>query len=224
MNYTGTDIVSRARFILMDAGAKAWTQPELLAWLNDGRSKVYELRPDVFETDGEITLVAGYKQTVPNSSDRLFSIDHNASHKNKRAIVLTSDQVLNRFRPQWRMQKATTEVEHYLYSEAGGTEFEVYPPAVAGVKVWGSWAKPPAALAVDSAVPLTDEGELATAYVDYILHRAFQKESTTAPAFIELSKAHYALFTAALGGDAQTKIVLSPNAQRDGGEPAKASA
>lgn len=224
MIYKGTDIVSRARFILMDAGAKAWTEIELYGWLNDGRSKVYELRPDVFTDDGEITLVAGSLQTVPAASDRLFTVDYNRSHKNKRAITLVTDEVLARFRPQWRTQKPATEIEHYLYSEAGGTDFEVYPPAVAGVKVWGSWAKPPAALTVGSTVDLADEGELATAYIDYILHRAFQKESTSAPAFIELSKAHYGLFAAALQGDAQTKLVLSPNAQRDGGEPPKASA
>jgi len=134
MIYKGTDIVGRARLILMDAGAKAWTDIELYGWLNDGRSVLYQLRPDIFTEDGEMTLVAGTRQTVPDGSDRLFTIEHNVSHKNKRTISLTSDQVLDRFRPQWRTKKQSTEIEHYLYSEAGGTDYEVYPPAVVGVK------------------------------------------------------------------------------------------
>jgi hypothetical protein len=224
MIYKGTDIVGRARLILMDAGAKAWTDIELYGWLNDGRSVLYQLRPDIFTEDGEMTLVAGTRQTVPDQSDRLFTIEHNVSHKDKRTISLTTDQVLDRFRPQWRTKKQSTEIEHYLYAEAGGTDYEVYPPAVVGVKVWGSWAKPPAALTVGSTVDLDAEGELATAYIDYVLARAFQKESTSAPSFVELSKTHFALFNMATASDAQTKLTLSPNMQRDGGEPPKVSA
>jgi hypothetical protein len=220
MIYTGADVITRARFILMDAGAKAFTGPELEAWLTDGRAVMYQRRPDLFETTATLTLVAGVRQTLPDSSTRLFAIDSNVSHKNKRAITLATDEVLARFRPQWRSMKPATEIEHYLYSEADGGEYEVYPPAVNGTTVQGSYAKPPGA--ATGVTALTEEAELGAAYVDYIVARAFQKESDAVPGFTDRANHHLGLFMAAIAGDAETKLTLSPNTQREGGIPTNA--
>ena len=223
MNYTGQNVIDRTRFTLLDAGAKAWTAGELLAWLNDARSRTFELRPDIFETTADFVCVAGSKQTVPDGSTRLFEVEHNVSHKNKREITLTTDQVLARFRPLWRSMKPANEIEHYLYDEADGGEFEVYPPAINTTSIRISYAKPPAEVTTLATV-LTAEGELAAAYVDYLLARAFFKESDTAPEFTQRANNHMALFDLAVSMDARTKLSLSPNTQREGGTPPQASA
>ena len=172
MIYTAGNIITRARYVLMEANAKAWTDPELLAWFNDGRSVMYVVRPDLFESEVDFTCAAGHRQTLPDGSKRLFEVDSNVSHKNRRQITLTGDEVLARFRPNWRSGKQSAEIVHYLYDEADGSQFEVYPPALAGTQIRLSYAKPPTVI-TDLNTTLADEGDIGVAYIDFVLHRAF---------------------------------------------------
>lgn len=218
MIYTGQGIIDRARYVLQDVGAVAWTAPEVLLWLNDARSKAYELRPDWFTVEEDQTLVEGSRQTVPNGSTRLAEVMHNVSHRSKRQITLVGDEILSRIRPGWRALKKSTEILHYIYDERDGGDYEVYPPAAVGVVVRVKYDARPAAI-TDLNAQLVQEADGAQAYVDYVLSRSFQKESSANPGYDQRAANHLAMFMQALSVTGQTKVLGSPNAQKEGGTP-----
>lgn len=217
MNYTGSMIIARVRDVLQDAGATAWPNVELERWLNDARSRTYELRPDLFAVDVDVTCVDGPTQTLPDGGKRLLEPRFNVSHRSKRQITMIGEDQLARFRPGWRTLRRSAEILHVMYDEADGASFDVYPPAIAGTVIKVGHAKPPAA--ANSATTLTEEGELAIHYVDYVLARAFQKESDTVPAFFQRAAQHMGAYEAGLGSGLQVKVASSPNAQKEGGVP-----
>lgn len=211
-----SDIIQRARAVLQDAGATYWPDTEMLLWVADGRARMFELRPDLYEADQEITLAAGASQSVP-AGTRFLRLLSNVTHKDKREITVASGALLARHRPAWRSQKQSDDIRHYVYSETAPDRFEVYPPAIDATKVVASLAVAPADVST-----LTDdltEGTLASALVDYVLMRAFQKESDTVPAFWQRGEAHGAAFEKALVSDATVREAVSPNTTQKGGQP-----
>jgi len=196
------DVIERARIILQDAGSDYWEQTELPKWLTDGRKEAYNLRPDLYQKTEVVTLDEGYAQELPNGSRKLFEVIRNASHPDKRRITLVDDDTLSRHRPKWRSEDPADEIIHYLYTEARAGVYEVYPPANDDpVTIEICYAKIPEDIATyNSDTQLKEEGEYAQALVDYILYRAFLKESDTVPVSFQRAAQHYAAFRAALTG------------------------
>ncbi|MDS1141716.1 hypothetical protein RE432_14840 [Pusillimonas sp. SM2304] len=206
-----SDVITRARDILQDAGADYWTADELLRWLNDSRLDAYKLRPDLYEATEDVTLVEGGRQQLPSDSKFLFAVRRNVSASKQRAITLVSGPVLDRIRPNWRSQAPAREIQHYLYDQRDPGHFDVFPPARADVTVQISYAKPPEPISEPDTTDLVQEGVYATACVDYVLYRAFLKEADTVPAFHGRALQHLTMAQATLTGDIPTKASAGPN-------------
>lgn len=207
----GIDILTRAQDILQDAGADYWSEAELTRWLNDARLDAYKLRPDLYEATEAVILAEGFRQVVPGGSRRLFSVVRNISAPKQRAITVIKAANLARIRPNWRSMPKAAEIKHYLCDELDPGRFDVYPPAREDVRVEVSYAKLPAVL-TDTSTELEQEGEYATALIDYVLYRAFLKEADTVPAFHARAMQHLQVATATLTGDMAVKAATSPNA------------
>lgn len=207
-----SDIITRARDIIQDAGGHYWTVDELMRWLADARAEAYKLRPDLYEVTEDLPLTAGATQKLPNGSRWLFEVVSNVSAPRRRSVTVADGKVLDRHRPSWRGQSGVAEIRHYLYDDRSPSQFEVYPPAREGVVVAVSYAKPPAATiaANDELVP---EGEHGASLTDFVLYRSFLKEADTVPAFFARATNHLTLFQGAMTGAIQTKLATSPNAK-----------
>jgi hypothetical protein len=198
-----------ARAILQDADLDFWGADELLGWLNEGRGWMCSKRPDLYQASENVELLEGARQVLPDGSRRLFAVVRNVSAPRQRQITLVAGADLARVRPTWRSQAKAAEIVHYVYDDKEPGQFDVYPPARAGVVVEISYAKPPAT-AVDET-ELEQERTFESALVDYVLYRCFLKEADTVPAFHARAAQHLQAAEAFLMGDVQAKAVTSPN-------------
>lgn len=217
---TVLEVVTEVRAQLQDASKRYWSDAELVDYLVDGRMALYSIKPEVYETTEEVTLVAGPMQTLPNGSDVLFRPLHNVTAVSQREITTVDGQLLARARPRWRSQAEADEIVHVLYRDTEPKVYEVYPPAKAGTKIKLSYAKPPEQLDTDDLVgtspALTAEGDLAWALIAYCLHRAFAKQADTSPDAGQMSGHYLQLFTMRVGGETQGKATGSTNATARG--------
>ncbi|MNV35803.1 hypothetical protein D3C71_1272640 [compost metagenome] len=192
-----------------------WEADELPKWLTDARLEAYRLRPDIFEESEDFECAEGARQTLPGGARMLFDVPRNVSATRQRAITVADAGALGRVRPNWRSQAKTQEIRHFLYDERSPGQFEVYPPARAGVVIELSYAKLPAAVTQDTGdLELEAEGEYAPALVDYVLYRAFLKEADTVPAFHQRAVQHLSACHSTLTGDVTAKAMTSPNEQK----------
>lgn len=209
------DVLDRARTILQDADAVYWESDELPMWLTDGRLEAYRLRPDIYEASEDFTCAEGTRQKLPGGARMLFDVTRNISAARQRAVTVADAGALGRVRPNWRSQAPAQEIRHFLYDERSPGQFEVYPPARAGVVIDLSYAKLPEAVTKDMGrEDLAAEGEYAPALVDYVLYRAFLKEADTVPAFHQRAAQHLAACHSTLTGDVTAKAMTSPNEQK----------
>jgi hypothetical protein len=206
------EVIAKARIILQDEGMDYWPEGELAGWLNDGRMEAYALRPDLYQVTEEMQLVEGYAQVLPAGSRRLFRVERNISHPRQREITVINTGDLAKHRSGWRSMGKSAEILHYMYDELQPSEFQVYPPARGSVVVEINYAKLPESIPNDeSELDLVQEGEFASALIDFVLYRAFQKEADTTPAFMDRATAHHNKFTSAFRGSVATQAATSPN-------------
>ncbi|MEB6663834.1 hypothetical protein MXL91_20430 [Achromobacter ruhlandii] len=209
------EVITRARTILQDDGAVYWDDTELPMWLSDGRLEAYRLRPDLYEVSEDFACAEGARQALPGGARMLFDVPRNVSAPRQRAITVADAAALGRVRPNWRSQSKAQEIRHFLYDERSPGQFDVYPPARAGVVIELSYAKPPEAVTKDDGdKELAEEGAYAPALVDYILYRAFLKEADTVPAFHQRAAQHLAACQSTLTSDVTAKAMTSPNEQK----------
>jgi len=210
-----SEVLDRARTILQDAEAVYWEADELPKWLTDARLEAYRMRPDIFETTEDFVCHEGARQTLPGGARMLFDVSRNVSATRQRSVTVADAGALGRVRPNWRSQGKAQEIRHFLYDERSPGQFEVYPPARAGVVIELSYAKLPAAVTQDMGdQELQAEGEYAPALVDYVLYRAFLKEADTVPAFHQRAVQHLSACHSTLTGDVTAKAMTSPNEQK----------
>lgn len=214
------DILSRAAYQLGDADFVRWTTAELQAWLNDGYRDVVTVLPEANTVRAEFTCSAGYKQTVTAAlpaAVRVMSVDRNtAPASNKAAVTLVSRPSLESQRRNWINETPSVSIEQYMFDPRMPKEFLVYPPAAVGAKVEILYAEIPTAHNLSDAQlknPSTAEvirldDIYANALLDYVLYRAYSKDSEAGSA--NRAVAHYQAFQAALGIKGQRDAASQP--------------
>lgn len=223
-------IIRRVVETLQDPTSIRWPVPELVRYLNDGQREVKLHRPDTVRQTGDIALVAGSRQTLPTNADKLIEIWHNKS--SKRAVQMVDRRILDDQTPGWHALPASADILHYTYDARVPTEFFVYPPAIGGNSLVGAFSVNPTDIAepADGSLYTAVAGNvavidaLANCLQDYILARAFMKDSEYAGNGAR-AQAHYTMFTNALGIEVKGTIGVAPTTLRKvqtGGAPAAA--
>lgn len=218
MAVTVADIVNHAKRILQETGAEGtrWTNDELGGWLNEFYQAAVGLKPDVSTVNEEVTLTAGTKQAIPSTGLRLLDVIRNTTGK-MTGISVKSRQSLDAIRRAWHSDPATTRIEHYVFDDLDPRTFYVYPPADTGaaVEILYSTVPEPHDLSTTFAVYGGEVFKLndahAPAATDYILYRAFAKDSET-PQNLNRSQMHYQSYVQQLTGKRQADQAYSPNA------------
>jgi hypothetical protein len=217
MAVTAQSIIRRVVETLQDTTSIRWPVAELVRYLNDAQREVGTYRPDALITTATHSLVAGSKQALPANGIKLLDIVRNAGASSSRAVRMTNRQILDAQVPNWHGLTGTAEVLHFIYDPRDPTVFYVYPPAAVGAAVYMIYAGYPANVAepADGTTFTAVTGDIgvpdifANALADYILYRAYTKDSEYAGNAARAT-AHYQTFVNALTVEANATAVASP--------------
>lgn len=205
MTTTAQSIIKRAATVLKDKTGVRWPADELVEWLIDFERELAVFRPDAYATVEPLELVAGHQQTLPDTCARLIDIPANAAGA-RMPISKAERAELDAIEPGWRGATAAAEIKHFMHDPRTPLRFEVYPPAIVTTPVDVEFSKYPPLLTVPAANSaysavtgnITAPDKFANAAVDYVLHRAFSKDSETT---VNAARAemHYRAFALSVG-------------------------
>jgi hypothetical protein len=203
-----------------------WTTDDWVAYANDGRAQMMELKPRLYLATEPMSLAAGFDQALPDGSRKLFDIVRNISHISNRAISLVSEELLSRSRPNWRGEAPADRILHFMYDEQKPSGFRVYPSARAGTQVEIMYAKPPTLLTAangaanasgPSIVELTQEGDQYVALKYFMMSRAYLKGANSSPGYGAKATAWMEMFQASFLGESAAITRNSPNQNKKSG-------
>jgi len=221
MAVTGQNIIDKVHTVLSDVNIY-WPDAELLGWLNSGLKEIAILKPNVLITIAAVKCVAGTKQTLPTGGLMLVDIVRNmgtAGTTPGRGVALISRQTLDGINNDWHTTTAAAVAKHFVFDPRYPKVFYVYPqqPAANQGYLEIAYAVSPTNLtALSDAIPLDDVYE--NVLVDYVLYRAFGKNSTE-PSNVTVSQAHYAAFAGVLGAKVQAELAIQPVAAMQASSP-----
>ena len=126
-----------------------------------------------------------------------------------RVIRIAMREVLDAQAPDWHTLPPSAVTKHYMYSPLDPKHFYVYPPATGTASVEIIYSATPAKLA-QLANTISIDDIYANVLVDYILYRAYSKDSeyVANPA---RASAHQGAYVGALTGKTQSEVVVNPN-------------
>jgi hypothetical protein len=218
MSITAQSVVRRAFEVLQDTTSVRWPLHELVRWLNDGQREVAMYRPDSMSTNFTMTCATGSKQSIPATGTKLINVVRNANSANKRAMRMVEREVLDSQTPGWHNLSTVTEAVHYMFDPRDPKVFYVYPPVANTVQLDIVYSALPTAIAepADGAAYTTITGDLtvpdifANAVLDYILYRAYSKDSEYAGNMAR-AQSHYTAFANSMGIEVKGLLAASPN-------------
>ncbi len=214
-----TDIVKRVEDVLQDSNVR-WPRLELQNWLNEAYLQIVLLRPDATAKTGTFTCVSGTRQVLTTgfpTAIRLLDVVRNlAATSAKKVIRLVDRSVLDDQRPSWHAETATVDIQHFTFDPRQPKEFFVYPPATTAAQIEVIYTDAPGAHTLTAAQLDPTGGSAETiklddiylsALIDWILYRAFSKDSEFA-ANAARANAHYQAFTAGVGAKSQSDTAV----------------
>jgi len=196
-----TAILDRASIILQDASNVRFPNDELLKFFNDAQREVVLHRPDAKASNSSFTCSSGSKQTLPSTALRLIDVVRNVGG---RAITQIDRKILDETLPSWHNTAADSskKIEHFVYDAADPKHFYVYPAGQASFSLEIIYSEAPSDISISNFATDTTTISLddiyANALLDYMLYRAYQKDSEYA-GNAERSMMHYQSFANALG-------------------------
>lgn len=223
---TGSEILQRVGRLLLDETYTRWTLPELVGWLNQGLRAIVLAKPDASSATVVLSLQAGtYQQLTDDGHLLLLRAVRNivtvgSPPVGGRVVRQTERDALDASLPTWHDasgNKAKKEVRNVIYDEANPRTFYVYPPNDGNGLLEVIVSTMPATLVasgdVDTITSYATEIDLPEPYTvpleDYILYRAFSKDSDAADS--TRANQHYQAFATALGIKVQAERLSSPN-------------
>lgn len=223
MTISALSVVDRASTLLNDLTRVRWSAAELVKWLNDGQREVLVYRPDALVVTGTGTLVAGPRQHLDTlgltAPIKLQEITRNvAALSAKKVIRLVPRRILDAQLPGWTALAGSINIVNYMTDGRDHKGFDVYPPALATAQVEVIHTATPADIAAPVAGVVTGNVNLpdiyANALLDYVLYRAFIKDSEAAGNAAR-AQFHQQAFQSSLGVELQGTISTQPSAKRN---------
>lgn len=193
------DLINRVSVTLQDPTFVRWTQAELLNYLNDAQRQVVLFRPDAKAVNTAFTCVNDAKQTLPADGLRLINILRNTDG---RAVTKVDRMILDVQLPNWYETNAAADgVKHYVYDALDPKNFYVFPVPPANHEIDIVYAIAPVDIVISNYSTDTQvigiDDIYANALMDYMLYRAYQKDSEFAN--INRAGVYYQSFTQSLG-------------------------
>ena len=224
--------IRRATDLIMDNTSVRWPANELVRYLNDAQREVLIARPDAINRTATVTLAVGTRQNLDSMAlspapTKLIEISRNmAATSAKKAVRLVPRQILDAQTPGWHTIAGTVDILHYMFDPRDPKTFYVYPPALATAQLEVMYSgvpvdvvePAPGALFGDVVGNLGVPDIYGNAVLDYILYRAYSKDSEFAGNSARAAS-HYAAFAASLEMEIKATLAVQPQIQ-----PGKGSA
>jgi hypothetical protein len=227
MTTAASTIIQRAAQVLQDTTAVRWDAAELVRWLNDAQREVVMFRPDSNTRTVTGTLSIGTRQNLNTITEtaalapyKLLDVIRNmAATSLKYAVRQTSRDLLDANTPGWHAEVASIDVSHFTFDPRDNQSFYVYPPASSSAQVeillsvYPTDVTIPAGGAAFGAVTgnISVSDIYANALLDYILYRAYLKDSEYAGS-AQRASGHYQAFGSALGVELRGMAPVEPTA------------
>lgn len=214
-----SDVLTRAQDILQDVMAVRWPFPELCRWLNDGQRDAVVQKPSANSKTAALQIAAGPLQELGAQYVALLRPVRNLEAGIfGRAVTVVSKDLMDAQAPNWYAQRPAKVVKHLMFDEANPRTFYVYPPNDGNglMETVVSVLPPVIAATGNEELPESYRVELAlrdeymSAMVDYVLYRAYSKDSQVAAA-ASRAQLHYQLYAGALGIKLNVETTMSPN-------------
>lgn len=221
MTIAAQSIVRRAFDIIQDVTAVRWPTNELVRYLNDAQREVAMYRPDSMSTNTTMTCVAGTKQSIsgltPSGVKLINVVKNSAAAGTKRAVRIVEREILDAQNPTWHAMTGTVDALHYMFDPRDPKTFYVYPPALVTTQLDVVYSALPTDVTepADGATYSSVTGNLsvpdifANAVLDYVLYRAYSKDSEYA-GNAQRAAGHYTAFANSMGVEVKGLMSSSP--------------
>ncbi|SAK62632.1 hypothetical protein AWB76_03283 [Caballeronia temeraria] len=167
-----------------------WTEAELIEYANDGAAQVASLRPDDFASSQELTLQPGARQTLPNDATHFYRVDGTLDqYGGVVGMPSATDYGATRIAASYfddlacaACRSGAYTVRSFSFDPTSSRSFFVDPPVPAGkpVKIMVTYAAALARAQADDPLPLPERYH--NAVIEWMLYRAFSKDTESASA------------------------------------------
>lgn len=235
MSIKASSILDRVRTVLQDTTSVRWLDAELMKWLTDAQREVIIYRPEACSKN--LVLVSnGVNSKQSLSSMKMWNMTTNAavsldvvptglvdlirnygsgttpaSVVPGRAVRLVAREIMDAQNPTWHTDGGTqgsTEVKHYMYDLRDPLNFYVWPKPAANTRLEAVIRYVPRDVA--ATTQLLDVSDIfANVLIDYVLYRAYSKDSEYA-GNANRATAHYTAFANALGVKGASDVQFGP--------------
>lgn len=216
MAITARKIIFDAQATLQDVAGDRWPASELVSNLNKAQRDIHTARPDTTAVLTELTLAAGFRQSLPAAASSLIDIPANSTGE---SVTKTDLPLLDASDPGWRRRPGSRVIRHFMHDLRNPRVVLVYPPAAAGAKVDIEYSAYPADVpapsgdgkaytTVTGGISLADKWE--TALWAMVLHYAYAKDAEFG-GNAGLSTAYLSRAEAILGVEIQSTATVAPS-------------
>jgi hypothetical protein len=205
-------ILNAARFLLQDAAAATWSDPQLLDNLNAAERRICTLKPTAHTVKGPLSLVSGVHQTLPATGTLVLEvIEDYATGVRVRQV---DKELLDESNQFWPNATHENYVEEWTFDPREPKAFDVLPPNDGTGQVLVLYATTPTALTAS-----TDPLNLDDSYEDALKSFTLSESYAHTSAKQDIVKADYydKLGKAALGISVQAAGAAGPKSRTPGG-------
>lgn len=217
MAFTASDVMKRASTILQDDDAVRWTPPELCDYLNDGALEIVAIKPNARTSTVTLSLAAGTRQTLPDQYTMLCDVTRNVSGRAIRRLA--NRTLMDAQIPGWQSQDTlpfSAQVTNIIHDLADPRTYYVVPGNTGAGQIEAVVGnlpelvqKPSNLMDMEAYSAEVDLPDLyRNALVDFVLYRAFSKDSGN-PGATNRAVAHFQQFTNAITGLAASEAAMS---------------
>lgn len=168
---TPRETIATARFIYNDADSVLYRKEdtELLGYVNEGLLAISALKPELFNTIGDIACTQGEVEQAVTFADAQVLTEVLCIHGGN-ALTPFDMKTMDAFRPGWRSDPEGAAVQ-WTRKPGDPLRFFIYPKAPASQTIDVAYIRIPLTLGLDDQINEIPAGFL-PALVDYVIYRA----------------------------------------------------
>lgn len=172
---TAQALLDRASIQLHDETGVDWPDSELLGYLNEALADLVSHQPGEFASTETVTHTTGVRQTLPAGAVALLRVQHALTPTGaaSRAATMFNFIAMDTVSPIWRRARPGP-VRQWAYDPRDPRVYWVYPPSDGSQALIELVREPQALTSVD---PLPVSVRFNGALLDYVLYRAYSKDT-----------------------------------------------
>lgn len=198
------ELLERAAIQLYDESLTNWSEPELIAWLDEALGALAGIRPDLFMQTSTVQLVPGCRQQTMNGSIRVIRVlaTRETESGPPRAVTQFDIRSMSAARPDWQGDPPGRMRQFALVNDAD--VFYCYPPQPQPAH----WADiehvrmpeiPDPGADGYAGIEIDVDPRFKRTLLDYMLYRAYAKDAESAS--VQQAGAYYQAFEAGAHGE-----------------------